>query len=111
MKRIAILTCLKATAVCSGAACFYAFNQRTRSFTAYKDEGAEIAAFFHCNGCNCNTETDEEYIEKINRVKTLNIDAVHIGKCTITGDRECPAIKKIADELEANKIRVIRGTH
>jgi predicted metal-binding protein len=111
MKRIAILSCLKATAVCSGAGCFSALNRRMGSFTPYQDEVVEIAAFFHCNGCDCTIETDKEYAEKINRVKTLGLDAVHIGKCTITDKTECSTITKIADELSSAGITVIRGTH
>lgn len=45
MKRIVILTCLKASRVCTGAACFQAFNQRTRSFARYGNEPLEIEAF------------------------------------------------------------------
>ncbi|MDR0410315.1 MAG: CGGC domain-containing protein [Spirochaetaceae bacterium] len=111
MKTIAILSCLKATAVCSGAACFSALNKRTQSFAPYRDETVEIAAFFHCNGCGCNIETDKEYAEKINRVKNMALDAVHIGKCTINSGTECSTITKIAGELSSAGIQVIRGTH
>jgi predicted metal-binding protein len=111
MIKIAILSCLKATAVCSGAACFSALNKRTQSFAPYRDEAVEISAFFHCNGCGCDIETDAEYAEKIDRVKTLAPDAVHIGKCTITNGTECSTITKIAKELSATGIQVIRGTH
>ncbi|MDR1903955.1 MAG: CGGC domain-containing protein [Treponema sp.] len=91
MKRIAILSCLKATAVCSSAGCFSALNQRRQSFAAYKDEAVELAAFFHCNGCCCNLETDDEYKQKMDRIKTLALDTVHIGKCTITNGNEAIA--------------------
>jgi predicted metal-binding protein len=41
----------------------------------------------------------------------LDLDTVHIGKCTVTGGTECPAITKIAGELSSAGIKVIRGTH
>lgn len=58
MKRIVILTCLKASRVCTGAACFQAFNQRTRSFARYGKEPLEIEAFMRCSGCRHTLEND-----------------------------------------------------
>ena len=111
MTKIAILSCLNASSVCSGAACFKAVNDRTKSFEIYKEEDVEIIAFFHCNGCSCDYENDIEYKEKIDTVIKLKPDAVNIGKCTVTDGCECSIITKIAATISDSGIRVIRGTH
>lgn len=109
--KIAILSCLKATEVCSGAACFKAINSRVAFFEPYKDKNLEVMAFFHCNGCDCDYENDSDYLEKINRVCAMQVDAVHIGKCTLIDGVECQHITKIVKHIEDAGIRVIRGTH
>ncbi len=110
-KRIAVLTCLEATKVCSGAACFRAFNQRKSAFERYKGEGAELIAFFHCNGCHCDYAHDSEYLEKIQYICSCKPDAVHVGKCTQIKGVECKIITQIIKTIEAEGILVIRGTH
>ena len=45
MKKIVILTCKKASRVCTGAACLKAFNQKTKTFEQYLDEPIELEAF------------------------------------------------------------------
>lgn len=111
MKKIAILSCLKSTSVCSGAACFEAVNNREASFAAYKGEEVSIVAFFHCNGCDCKYENDESYREKIERVISIKPYAVHVGLCTISKGIECDKITQIIDKLEENHIKIVRGTH
>ena len=81
MKRIVILTCLKASRVCTGAACFQAFNQRTRSFARYGKEPLEIEAFMRCSGCGHTMENDKGLQEKVERIVKLHPDAVHLGIC------------------------------
>ena len=39
MKKIAILTCLDACQVCTGAGCLNAWNSKSRNFAAYAGEG------------------------------------------------------------------------
>ena len=67
MKKIVILTCKKASRVCTGAACLKAFNQKTKTFEQYLDEPIELEAFFQCNGCDENGEGiwDEGMEEKV----------------------------------------------
>lgn len=110
-KRIAILSCLKATGVCSGASCFNAFNQRTKSFEGYSKDFVEMIGFFHCNGCECDYINDSDYLEKIDTLKKLKPDAIHVGKCTLINGEECPVITNIIKCFEENQIAVIRGTH
>ncbi len=59
MKRIAILTCLDACQVCTGASCLNAWNNKSRHFAAYAGENVSLEAFFHCNGCGNEPETDK----------------------------------------------------
>ncbi|MFR5070605.1 MAG: CGGC domain-containing protein [Eubacteriales bacterium] len=51
MKHIAMLTCLNANAVCTGASCLKAFYDRTGSFAIYQTEALYLDAFMKCNGC------------------------------------------------------------
>ena len=49
--KIAMLNCLNANEVCTGAGCLRAFNSRTRHFADYGDEPLELIAMARCNGC------------------------------------------------------------
>lgn len=111
VKRIAILSCLKATDVCSGAACFKALNQRQKSFEVYAEDTIEVIGFFHCNGCECDYENDSAYIEKIDTMIGLKPDVIHVGKCTLIDGKECPVITRIVSTFEKNEILVVKGTH
>ncbi len=111
MKKIAVLTCLEATAVCSGAACFNAINGRRAFFSDYADEAVEIVAFFHCNGCDADYDNDKEYIEKIERVCSQQPDVIHVGKCTYYKGNMCPTIQRMIDYFEQKDIKIVIGTH
>lgn len=111
MTKIAMLTCLKATGVCSGASCFKALRERTGAFERYRDEEVELTAFFHCNGCGVGPEEDPELAEKLARVVSIGTEAVHIGVCTRRRDKACPTIRQLCEVLEARNIRIIEGTH
>ncbi|MBE6013305.1 MAG: CGGC domain-containing protein [Lachnospiraceae bacterium] len=111
MKRIAMLTCLNSTAVCSSGGCFRAFNNRDKTFEIYKNEDVELCAFFHCNGCDCDYENDEAFNKKLDRIISMNLDAVHKGVCTFPKGKECEVIKKISERLEKSGIKIIQGTH
>lgn len=111
IKRIAILTCLEATGVCSGAGCFNALNNRSKHFERYKDQDIKVVAFFHCNSCDADYNDNLEYQEKIERVVELNPHAVHVGICTRTKGIECRVITDMINYFESNGISVIRGTH
>lgn len=45
MKKIAILTCLDACQVCTGAGCLNAWNSKSRHFAAYAGEEASLESF------------------------------------------------------------------
>lgn len=111
MKKIAMLTCLKSTGICSSASCFRALNNREKHFEIYKGEEVEFCAFFHCNGCDCDYENDKAFEEKMERLISLNLDALHKGACTYPKGVECEVIKKISERLEQSGVKIIQGTH
>ena len=112
MKKIAIYNCLKANNVCTGAACMDALNNRKAGFEIYKDEEVELIAFMRCNGCSKAPDEDEGMQEKLEKIVSMNPDALHIGRCTINKDKkECSKITKAAEILESKGVQVIRGTH
>ena len=111
LRRMVILSCLKAMDVCSGSACFKALNQRKKSFESYSKDLIEVIGFFHCNGCACDYDNDQAYIEKMDTLINLKPDVIHVGKCTVIKGEECPVITRIIDTFEQSQIRVVRGTH
>lgn len=113
MKRIAILRCLHSNDVCTGAACLAAFNAKSKSFDVYKDDGAELVAFWACDGCkDVKFNYPRGLEEKIHRIETLNVDVLHMGVCTKNREGiECPVVAKIAERLELRGIKIVRGTH
>ena len=102
MKHIAMLTCLNANAVCTGASCLKAFYDRTGSFAIYQTEALYLDAFMKCNGCGNPPNTDHGMLEKI----------VHVGICARKKDgTECPTITEIVQILEQNGMKIVKGTH
>lgn len=114
MKKIAILTCLDACQVCTGASCLNAWNSKSRHFAPYAGEEASLEAFFHCNGCGKDPETDKGMLEKLDRLQSTGVETVHIGVCAVK-DREagtlCPVMEKIRNMLHNRGIQTVLGTH
>ena len=104
MKKIAILTCLDACQVCTGAGCLNAWNSRSRHFAPYAGEKVSLEAFFHCNGCEKDPETDRGMIEKLDRLQSV---------CAMKRETKalCSTIVKIQDMLRSRNIQTIQGTH
>lgn len=114
MKHIAILTCLDACKVCTGASCLDAWNHRQRGFAPYAGEDVQLDAFFHCNGCGSDPAKDPGMTEKLDRLQSMGTEAVHTGICTCKGPEYkeyCPTIVKIISLLNQRGIRVVHGTH
>lgn len=117
MKNIAILTCLHACKVCTGALCLAAFNGKTKSFEQYADEDVALCAFMHCNGCDSDPDNDRGMDEKLDRLKQIGVETVHMGICTVMGRpgdpnrHVCPTILRLEQKLLANGIAVVHGTH
>ena len=113
MKKIVMLTCLKANRVCTGAACLQAFNSKTKTFARYQ-EPLELEAFFRCNCCDAQGigVWDEGMEEKVERLLSLHPDAVHLGVCTKEkSGRRCPLIQRVADALSEAGAVIVDGTH
>lgn len=117
MKKIAILRCLQTSASCAGAGCLRAMFEQDKSFAQYDGEELRLMAMWTCNGCGDSLLANQEGIrKKIERMKALELDALHISNCTHKKDAEgvkhlCPKIKEIADELAAAGITIVDGTH
>lgn len=117
MKKVAILRCLKTSASCSGAGCLRALFDKDKSFAKYGEEELRLMAMWTCNGCgDSKLENQEGIRKKIERMKKLEIDVLHLSNCTSKKDDEgvkhlCPTIKAIAEELEAAGITIEQGTH
>lgn len=114
MKKIAILTCLRACQVCTGASCLQAWNDKSRYFSVYADEEVQLVAFAHCNGCDSDPATDKGMQEKLDRLQKIGVDMVHTGVCTMMGrdnPTQCPKITAILDELHKRGIQTTHGTH
>lgn len=116
MKKIAILRCLRSNDVCTGYACLQAFQHRKGTFERYVNEPVELMAYFSCNGCNNVSLGVEGLNHKLDYLKKIGVDAVHIGVCTKHRDAlgkwcTCPTIKTITDYLNTYGIDIIEGTH
>lgn len=117
MKKVAILRCLITSASCAGAGCLRALNDRQKAFARYEGEEVRLQAMWTCNGCgNSQLENQEGIRKKIERMKALELDALHISHCTHKKDADgekhlCPRIKAIIDELSAAGITIVDGTH
>ena len=109
--KIAMLNCLNANQVCTGAGCLRAFNSRTKHFAEYGDIPLELVAMARCNGCGKGI--DEGFREKLERMVSEGAEVCHLGVCTRHGEdrKECPTITEAAAWLEERGLRIVRGTH
>lgn len=108
--RIAIMTCKRSADGCTGAACFWAFFEKQRSFQEYADSPIPVKlwGFFHCNGCDCDRDTDPGYRKKLDRLVEEGVKKVHLGVCMC---RYCPNIDSICESIQKMGIECVRGTH
>ena len=117
MKRIAILRCLQSNDVCTGAACMQSLNKKRGAFAMYGDEPLELEAFWSCNGCgDCRLKNQDGIEEKLARIVSLQVDAVHVGVCTKhrndMGEKvTCRKIVEICERLRQAGIKIVDGTH
>ncbi len=109
--KIAMINCLKANEVCSGAGCLRAFNSRTKHFETYSGDELELVAMARCNGCEAGI--DDGFKEKLDRIVSIGTEVCHVGVCTVRKDlgKECPVITEALEYLQENGIRCVRGTH
>ena len=94
-----------------------ALYEHDKAFAQYGNEELRLMAMWTCNGCGASQLENQEGIrKKIERMKALELDALHISHCTHKKDAEgekhlCPKIKEIIDELAAAGITIVDGTH
>lgn len=113
MKRVAILRCLKSSASCAASMCVEAWkNSKT-----YGEETVEVTCVWTCNGCGEYMLPDPDgskLRKKIDRMKILKLDALHLPHCTVKENGEgekilCSNISAIAEELSKEGIVIIQG--
>ena len=109
--KIAILNCLKANDVCTGAGCLKAFNTKTKHFEKYSGVDIELVAMARCNGCEAGI--DDGFKEKLDRIVSEGAKVCHVGVCTVKREtkEECPTITKALEYLEERGVKPERGTH
>nr|WP_312578103.1 CGGC domain-containing protein [Sedimentibacter sp.] len=110
MTNIAILTCLDATKVCTGAGCLEAFFKRVGAFKNYDDE-LTLKAFWHCNGCGQPSCYCDGLKEKIERLEKMQVTHIHIGICAFGEKHQCKTMEEIIDILKDRGFHVVFGTH
>lgn len=109
MTNIAILTCLNATKVCTGAGCLEAFFMKKGTFKDYDDE-LTLKAFWHCNGCE-NNSLDDGLKEKIERLEKMHVTHIHIGICAFEQKKLCKNMEEIIRILKSRGFLIVFGTH
>ena len=109
--KIAMINCLKANEVCTGAGCLKAFNGRTKHFEQYAGTDLELVSMARCNGCEAGI--DEGFKEKLDRIISIGAEVCHVGVCTVRKDlgRECPVITEALEYLQEHGVKAVRGTH
>lgn len=112
MKKIAMLNCLKTNEICTGAGCLNAWNEKKKTFARYQDEETQLVAFLRCNGCDRDPDEDSGMQKKLERLKAVGTEVVHVGVCTKNREgQRCPTIQKILNRLEDLGIAWVDGTH
>ena len=59
-----------------------------------------------------SSNIDHGMLEKIERLKQLGTQIVHVGICARKKDgTECPSMTEIIRMLEQNGMKIVKGTH
>ena len=106
--KIAILHCRRSANVCTGAACFRAYNACEKSFQQYAGHKPILAAFFDCGGCGIERSADEGMIEKMEALKRIGVEKIHLGICI---RESCKDLPDILETLKQYEIPYEFGTH
>ena len=72
MIKIAILVREETSQICIGVGCLKSFNQKTESFSRYKDTEVELVGFFHSGG---------DLEGKLKKMKKAGVDVLHVSTC------------------------------
>ena len=106
--KIAILHCRRSANVCTGAACFRAYNACEKSFQQYAGQNPTLAAFFDCGGCGIERSVDAGMIEKMEALKRIGVEKIHLGICIRESCKDLPDILAM---LKRYEIPYEFGTH
>lgn len=117
--KIAIVHCKNSSRVCTGAACFQAFHNRSRSFAPYAGREAQLCAFFDCGGCEVtDVAADPNLREKLTRLQKEGVSIIHAGICMCahrsrTGEMAaaCSHYAPLRELMESYGFQVVDGTH
>lgn len=107
-ERIAVMVCKKAADGCTGSSCFWAFQEKFRSFEQYKGRPAKLWAFFHCGGCDADRKKDPGLQKKMKRLKEDGVYKVHLGVCI---RNNCTQKEELCQMLEEYGLPWEMGTH
>ena len=111
MKKIAMLNCLQANDVCTGAGCRKAVYGRTGGFAEYGEEELQLTALARCSNCGKTAAEDPGMTEKLERLVSIGTETVHIGVCASHEGKPCPTMAAHAAWLEERGVRVVWRTH
>jgi len=108
--RIAILTCRDTMLRCAGRSCIWAFQDKERHFSVYRDSElpVRLCAYFGCNGCDADYETDPSFLKKVERLVLDDVSVIHLSGCLC---HHCPNLEIIRSTIESYGIRCELGTH
>lgn len=107
-KKIAVMHCRKIGRDCTGSGCFSAFYENRGTFAPYKDEDVRICAFFDCSGCDADKQSDPDFLKKMNRLKDLDIQCLHLATCCT---KHCQQLPQIRQQLTDMGIPFAEGSH
>lgn len=112
--KIGILTCIRSNAVCTRAGCFQAFYSRSAHFQGYGPD-AQLSVLMTCNGCekdnSLKPQVDPGMQEKVERLKTEEIEVMHVGDCRLQKGIECSRMNEICTMIQEQGIKIVKGTH
>lgn len=108
--RIAILSCSKTMRRCVGRSCIWAFQDKERHFSIYRNRETPVrlCAFFNCNGCDANYESDPDFRKKIERLVLDDVRVIHLSSCMT---HHCSNLQKIQSLIESYGLQCEMGTH
>lgn len=104
--RIAIMNCMKTDNGCISAGCFKALKEKSGAFADYP-QAPDLAAFFHCGGCEADRRADPDFLKKMDRLKKEGVERIHIGNCA----RGCDNAQSIQQTLKEHGFDLRLGTH
>ena len=108
--RIGMITCANATQdlSCCSVACLSAFNKKTGSFAAYK-ENIVLAGIISCAGCP-TLAYPEKILDKAAAMVRFGVKRIHFSNCM---EEMCPFVNKYKQVIGQAwpELGLMAGTH